>query len=139
MTTKQSGGRITGLLALTFEAQVAMQRNDPVMVTGDYEVGIADGTKPVVGFVSVSNVKRTSTEAAQTGPVPNVPGDVTVEARGLMVLELQSGAAIAAGAPVGINATGDLVAVADAGVLGYVGIALTATTAANQAIDVLVG
>lgn len=134
MTTKSAGGKITGLLAITLEAQVALNVGDPVMVTGPYECGLADGTKPVVGFVSVAN----KTRQAGTGnfPVNKVPGDVTVEARGVMVLRRTSGGIFAAGANVGIGAGGALVA-AGAGV-ATIGIALMAATAAGQKVDVLV-
>lgn len=134
MVVKASGGKITGLLALTLEAQVALNVGDPVMVTGPYECGLADGTKPVLGFVSVANKQR----QAGTGnfPVNKVPGDVTVEARGVMVRRMTSGGIFAAGANVGIGAGGALLA---AGVgVATIGVALMAATAANQKVDVLV-
>ena len=132
MATKQAGGKITGLLALTLEAQVALDVGDPVMVTGPYECGLADGTKPVVGLVSVANVTRNGPNY----PVANVPGDVTVEARGLYVAEMTSGGAFAAGALVGIGAGGALLA---AGVgVENIGIALMAATGAAEQVDVLI-
>lgn len=134
MTTKTAGGKITGLLALTLEAQVALNVGDPVMVTGPYECGLADGTKPVVGFVSVANKMR----QAGTGnfPVNKVPGDVTVEARGFMVRRMTSGGAFAAGASVGIGAGGALVAAGAA--VARIGIALIASTGSGQKVDVLI-
>lgn len=135
MATKKAGGRITGHLALTCEAAVALQVNDHVHISADYTVSLADGTKPVIGHVSVRNVKRVSTPTSDTFPVANPGGDVTVEARGWNVQSFISGAALAAGIEVGRDAAGDLVALG-AGV-AKVGITLTATTAAGQAVDVL--
>jgi hypothetical protein len=132
MVTKTPGGRITGLLALTVEAQVALEKEDPVMVTGDYEVGLADGTKPNLGHVSVANkapVHGTATRPAE------VPGVCTVEARGFYVRTILSDGAIAAGVGVAYGAAGALAAVA-AGA-HYDGIVLTHATAAGQKIDVL--
>ena len=131
MTTKKAGGKITGHVALTCEAQVALNVGDWVHVTGPYEVALADGTKPIIGYVSVKNVKRigASAFAAQT------PGDVTVEALGFGVKKHKSGAAIAAGAAVGIGVGSTLVTVGAN--VAKVGIALTAATGANQDIDVL--
>lgn len=135
MTTKRSGGRITGHLALTCEAAVALQIGDYVHLTGDYTVGLADGTKPVIGHVSVRNVKRTSTATSNEFPVGAPGREVTVEARGFDVHVRTAGGAFAAGADVGVNATGALVAVG-AGV-AKVGVALIAATAAGQRVDVL--
>jgi hypothetical protein len=132
MTTKTSGGKITGLLALTMEGQVALDVGDPVMVTGDYEVGLATGAKPTLGHVSVANVKRLGRDY----PVPNVPGDVTVEARGFYVRTITVGAvAITAGASVGIGALSTLVA--SAGGVDTIGIALQGGAPGTD-IDVLV-
>lgn len=136
MTVKTAKGKVTGLLALTCEAQVATDIGDPVHIVGDYEVAIANGTKPVLGFVSVSNKGRVSTAMSTSVGNPVVPGDVTVEARGLMVRTAPAGAAFAAGVEVGINATGDLVA-AGAGV-ATVGISLMASAAAGDLVDFLV-
>lgn len=133
MTTKTAGGRITGLLALSCEAQVALETGDGVMITGDYEVGLCDGTKPLLGNVSVANkapVRGTADRPAE------VPGPVTVEAIGFYVLTLLAGGAIPAGSPVGYNATGDLVAV-PLGDPSERGVALTGTTGIGQKLDVL--
>ena len=134
MVTKAAGGKITGLLAITLEAQVALNVGDPVMVTGPYECGLADGTKPVVGFVSVANKMR----QAGTGnfPVNKVPGDVTVEARGVMVRRMTSGGAFAAGANVGIGAAGALLAAG--GGVATIGIALMPAAGAAVKVDVLI-
>lgn len=134
MTTKASGGRITGLLALTVESSVALVVGDPAHVTGTYTVAKADGSKPVLGHVSVANVKR----AAGTGayPVSNVPGDVTVEARGFEVRTVTSGAAFGAGVEVGVGADSKYYA-AGANV-ATTGISLQAAGAANAAVDVLI-
>lgn len=138
MATKRSKGRITGLLALTMEAQVALKRGDWVSIVGDYEVGLADGTKPVLGSISVSNTRgRTSTVMGTEVGVPVVPGDVTVEARGFYVkTEQATGGAFAAGVAVGINADSELVAVAEG--VAEVGISLMASTGAGDEADVLV-
>jgi hypothetical protein len=136
MATKTAKGKITGLLALTMEAQVATDVGDAVHVTGDYEVGLADGTKPVLGFVSVANKGRVSTAMGTSVGNAVVPGDVTVEARGLMVRTIPAGGPFTAGVDVGINASGDLV-VAGAGV-ATVGISLMASGGAGDDVDVLV-
>lgn len=135
-TSRQSGGKITGLLALTMETLVALNKDDWVHVSGDYQVALANGTKPLLGRVSVKNIKVTQTSMSRTVGVADTPGVVTVEARGLSVETVTSGAAITAGAQVGIGAAGTLVPVA-AGV-AHLGIALMAATAAGQSIDVLV-
>lgn len=134
MTTKKFGGRITGLLALTFEATVALAVGDPVEVSGDYTVIKAVGTKPCIGHVAVANVKRDSVTAAY--PVAKTPGDVTVEVRGFEVRTLTSGAAITAGTLVGWNASSALVP-AGAGV-ATIGVALQPAAGAAVKIDVLV-
>lgn len=135
MTTKTTGGKITGLLALTLEAQAALAVGDPVHISGNYECGKADGSKPVVGFVSVANVRR----SAATGfyPSANAPGDVTVEARGLMVLTFTAAIATAAGVAVGINNAQKVVI--DGGGVAHIGVTLTLTGGTNLPIDVLVG
>jgi hypothetical protein len=136
MTTKQSGGKITGILALTMEATVGLDVGDFVHVNGDYTVTIADGTKAILGRCSVSNKKRVNTPMSTTVGVDRVPGDVTIEARGLSVETMVSGAAIPAGSPVGIAANVVTVCAPDA--INKVGTALMAATAAGQSIDVLV-
>lgn len=136
MTTKSSKGKITGLLALTMEAQVALDVGDWVAVTGDYEVGLADGTKPVLGHCSVSNKKRISDVMGTSVGNPNVPGDVTIEARGLYVQTVEAGGAFAAGTEVGVGGDNTVVA-AGAGV-ATIGIALMASTGAGDPVDVLV-
>lgn len=133
MATKRPGGKITGLLALGFESQVALQKRNPVHIVGDYQVALADGTKPVVGVVSVPNVKRLGREY----PVANIGGDVTVEVRGLFVETITSGGAIAAGVEVSVGAAGIYVATGTAGSSPAVGIALEPATGAGQKIDVL--
>lgn len=136
MVTKASKGKITGLLALTMEAQVAMDKGDWVAISGDYEVGLADGTKPVLGHVSVSNKKRVSDVMGTEVGVPNVPGAVTVEARGLYVQTVEAGGAFAAGDEVGVGALSTVVATG-AGV-ATIGIALMASTGAGDEVDILV-
>lgn len=136
MATRTSGGKITGLLALTVESQVALDIGDWVMVTGDYQVGLADGSKPVLGHCSVSNKKRISTVMGTSVGNASVPGDVTVEARGLYVKRELAGGAFAAGADVGVGAANTVVA-AGAGVAS-IGIALMASTGAGDDVDILV-
>lgn len=137
MTNKNAGGRITGLLALTCEAAVSLRVGDHVHLTGPYTVGLADGTRPVLGRVSVSNKRRVLGDATSGSRIEyGVPGgEVTVEVPGFAVHTHPAGAAIAAGTEVGIGAGGALVPLA-AGV-ARIGIALTTTTAAGQTLDYL--
>lgn len=121
MTTKTPGGKITGLLALTCEGQEALAVGDWVHLVGPYEVEKADGTKAVLGRISVKNVRRNSTTGVY--PEANVPGDVTVEAKGFAVSVEVAGAAIDAGDEVGVDAAGDILPVG-AGV-AKIGVALT--------------
>lgn len=136
MTTKLAGGKITGILALTMEATVGLDVGDFVHVNGDYTVTIADGTKAVLGRCSVSNKKSVSTPFSRTVGVDNVPGDVTIEARGLSVEACVSGDVIPAGSPVGI--ANNVVTVCLPDDINKLGTALMAATAAGQTIDVLV-
>lgn len=136
MTTKQSGGKITGILALTMEATVGLNVGDFVHINGDYTVTIADGTKVVLGRCSVSNKKAVSTAFSRQVGVAKVPGDVTIEARGLSVETCVSGGAIPAGSPVGI--ANNVVTVCAPDAINKLGTALMAATAAGQSIDVLV-
>lgn len=132
MTTKTSGGRITGLIALSMEAEVALNTGDQVMGSGDYECILGTNAKPIIGHVSVANkepVRGVATRPAQ------VPGPVTVEARGFYVRKVTAGGIIAAGDPVGYDATGVLVAVA-LGAANECGVALTGAAAAAK-LDVL--
>lgn len=135
MTTKRSGGRITGLIALTCESAVSLRVGDHVHLSGDYTVALADGTKPVLGRVSVSNKRRTLTDTG-SDIAYGVPGeDVTVEVPGFAVHTHPAGAAIAAGDEVGIGAAGELLPVA-AGVR-KIGVALTGAAGAGVDIDYL--
>lgn len=138
MTTQAAGGKITGILALTMIGSVALEVGDWVHVSGDYTVALADGSKSVIGMVSVKNVKVTQTSMSRTVGVGNPGGDVTVEARGLMVETVVSGAAIAAGADVGVAADGTIQTMGVGAGLMKIGIALVAATAAGQDIDVLI-
>lgn len=130
--TSQAGGKISGLLALTFEATVALVANDPVHVVGDYQVAKADGSKPIVGSVDVGNVKR----AGGVYPSANTPGTCTVEARGIAVRKYKSGAAVAAGIRVGFNNVQKIVAMG-AGV-AEAGISLMGAGAADVDMDILI-
>lgn len=136
MTTKTSGGKITGLLALTVEAQVALETGDWVHITGPYEVDLADGSKPVLGHCSVANTRRLSSPTSTTYPSPEVPGDVTVEARGLYVKEALAAGALSAGIAVGVDVN-NRIAATGAGV-AEIGILLTDAAAADDPVDVLV-
>jgi hypothetical protein len=139
MTTKAAGGKITGLLALTLEAQSALNVGDPVHMVGDYMCDKADGSKPVVGFVSVANRRRGLFSEGKAGvyPVANVPGDVTVEARGYQVLTLTAGTGgVTDGALVGIGAAGTAVATGTG--VATIGIALE-SAAAGAKFDCLIG
>lgn len=145
MTTKASGGKITGLLALTMEAQVALTTGQWVHVTGDYAVNLADGSRPVLGHVSVANTRRESDPNYTRYPVSEVPGDVTVEARGLYVKETAAAGVIAAGAWVVVAADNRVRAYDPTAAPGaadtadeIIGIALTGAAAAGDLIDVLV-
>lgn len=137
MTTKVPGGRITGHLALTVQATVALQEGDDVMLTGDYTVGLADGTKPSIGHVSVRNVKRTTTATSDTFPVPNPGGDVTVEALGWNVRTKAVSEAIPAGNFVAVGAAGALVNGGVVRTVATVGIALIGAAGAGSVIDIL--
>lgn len=132
MTTKTAGGRITGLLALSCEAEVALQKGDPVMVVGDYEVALADGTKPMLGSVGVAN--KAPVHGVATRPA-QVPGPVTIEARGFYVQTRIASAAFAAGVGLRHGAAGALVAAAAGERIDC--ISLVHSTAAGQKIDVI--
>jgi len=130
MTTTSAGGKITGFIALTFSTDEVLAEGDPVHVVGDYEVAKADGTKAIVGYVSVPSYTR--------GPsgLTAAAGQVTVEAIGFSVMTVNSGAAIAAGAEVGVGAAKKYVT--SAASTARIGVALTAASGASQKIDVLV-
>lgn len=116
MTTKTPGHKITGLLALSLEAQYAAEVGDAVMISDDYECVRADGTKPVIGRVSVPNKKRTSSISGTSVGNADNPGDVTVEARGFYVdTTTQTGSPFDAGVSVGFGADNKLHALASAG------------------------
>lgn len=116
MTTKTPGHKTTGLLAIPFEAQEALEVGQPVMVTDDYEVEKNDGTKPVIGTVSVPNKKRTSSISGTSVGNANVPGDVTVEARGFFIdTTTETGSPFDAGVKVGFGADSKLHALSSAG------------------------
>lgn len=141
MVTKASGGQITGLLALTFEAESALAAGDPVMGSGDYECDKYDGTSPFLGICSVPNVKRTD----GAFPTANTPGACTVEVPGYFVREVVANAAVTAGKYVVIDATSRKYKMFTAGGTyntadrdrEIVGIALTAAAALDDKIDVL--
>lgn len=131
--TPTVGGRISGRVHLTFEALAVLPVGAPVMVVGDYQVDLCDGSRPCVGFIEVSNVRR----AGGVYPAGYAPGTVTVEVRGHAVRAFTAGGAIAAGAIFGAGAAGAILA-AGAGV-SPVGIALMAAAGANSRFDGLVG
>ena len=131
--TPGPGGRISGRIFLTCEAMSVLAVGAPVMIVGNYQVNLCDGTKPCIGFVEVANVKRTG----GVFPVGYSPGTVTVEVRGWAVRTFVSGDAIAAGVIFGVGAAGAILA-GGAGV-SPVGISLMPTTAAGQRFDGLLG
>jgi hypothetical protein len=136
MTTTSTKGRITGALALTMAADVALAEGDHVHVIDDYKVALADGTKSVIGTVTVRSVKRVVDATSSTFPVATTTGSqVTVDVYGFSVETRLAGGAIAAGADIGINGSGEIVT-AGAGV-AKIGVALTHTTAAGQELDYL--
>lgn len=110
MTTKRSGGNITGLLALTCEQQEECEPWSSVHLVGDYEVEKADGTKPILGLVSVGAYGRVGTGLGTSVGNAIVPGQVTVEAVGLMVRRLEIAGTVDAGAEVGVDSTNGVVA-----------------------------
>lgn len=129
--TKTKGGKITGLIALTMEASYAAEIDDAVHVSGDYTVALADGSKPVLGLVSVPNKGR----VGSTFPAPITNGGCTVEARCLFVRTVTAGTGgVTAGALVKPDATGRKFIVAAATDIGACGIALMAA-AANGKFD----
>lgn len=128
-----AGGKISGLLALTFETDVSLPKDTPVHVVDDYEVAAADGTKIVVGYVDVSNVRR----VGGSFPVYETPGVVTVEARGYAVRKLTAGGSVTAGDGVKVNSSQKVVGGATPDDAGYIGVALTSAST-DEALDVLV-
>lgn len=133
MTDKNYGGVISSRIALTMEAQSALDIGDPVSVVGPYECDAADSGATFVGVVTKSNKRR-------AGNVHNedvVPGDVTVECPGSMVLTVVAEVDIDAGEVVHLSATAGFVPAGDATAVGQrVGLALTSATATNK-LDVL--
>jgi hypothetical protein len=132
MTTSQAGGKITGILALTCSSATALTKGDPVKIVGDYAVAKATALVPVIGYVSVANVRR----SASTGfyPSPNATGDVTIEAIGFGVKTMVCAGALAAGIAVAIDANGKVIA---ANGTSNIGVLLTASTGADDEADVL--
>jgi hypothetical protein len=130
--TNTSGGKISGQIALTFEATVSLAIDDPVEISGDYQVIKAAGTNSCVGYVDVANAKR----VGGNFPVAVVPGTVTVEARGTSVRTLKAGTTITAGQKVGPGSDG-LLHPAGGGV-ATIGTALMGASTGNLC-DVLVG
>lgn len=136
MTTTTAGGKITGLLALTCDAAsgVSLVVGDWVEITAAYTVNKQTaGTKPLLGVVTVGNVKR----LAGAYPVANPGGTVTVDVPGFMVRTVKSAGAVTVGTRVGIAQASQKLAAAGAGVAN-IGIALTAASAVDQDVDVLV-
>lgn len=105
MTTKRSGGNITGLLALTVEQQEECEPWTAVHLVGDYEVEKADGSRPILGLVSVGAYGRVGTGLGTSVGNPIVPGQITVEAPGFMVRRLTIDGDVDAGFEVGMSGT----------------------------------
>lgn len=136
MATTSTKGRITGAIALTMATDVALAEGDHVHLVGPYKVALADGTKTVIGTVSVISVKRVVTNTSSTFPVATTTGgQVTVDVYGYSVETRLCGAACTAGVDVGIAVDGTIKPV-NTGVK-KIGVALTTTTAAGQEIDIL--
>lgn len=134
MATTAAGGKITGLLALTFQTDAELEVGDWVEVVDAYEVAKqTTGTKPLVGVVTVAN----KTRVGNAYPEGNPGGNVTVDVPGFMVRTVKSAGAVTAGTRVGIAQASQKLAAAGTGVAN-IGIALTAATAADQDVDVLV-
>ncbi len=127
MTTKNFGGKITGLLALTLEAQFAAEIGDWVELSDDYEVVKATGTKPILGKVSVANKKRISSTMGSSVGNPSVPGDVTVEAPGFFVSLETADETIAPGDQIAVIAGSKMVTAASAAQSEVYEITITAT------------
>lgn len=140
MTTTIPGGTITGRIGLTMQAQYAAALGDPVSAgPTDYECQLANGTLPIIGVITMMNVKRGTGTLAGTYPQPNVPGDVTVDARCHFVRQFTSGAtAIVPGTVVGLNATNQLIPFTGAANTQSLGIALNSSSAAGTPVDVAV-
>ena len=102
------------------------------MVVGDYQVNLCDGSKPCIGFVEVSNVRRTG----GVYPAGYAPGTVTVEVRGHAVRTFTAGGVIVVGTIFGAGAAGAILP-NGAGV-SPVGIALMGSAAAGR-FDGLIG
>jgi hypothetical protein len=134
--TKTVGGRMqTTLVNLTLEAEEAMLVDQPAQMSGDYECEIADGSKPVIGFVIAANVKRNYVTGEY--PVADVPGTVTVATAFLEVRPITVGATpVVSGTRVGINSAG-LLAPAGVGV-ATVGVALMSGSTPAK-VDVGIG
>jgi len=132
LVTTAAGGKITGLLALTFETDVSLPVGTPVEVDGDYHVTTATGSALVVGTVDVANVAR----VGAVYPSYVTPGVVTVEARGFSVRKYTLGGTVAAGDGVKWNGSA-VVTGGSPDDNGYLGIALTGGNEGDEA-DVLV-
>jgi len=129
MTTKTAGGRISARVALTLEAQVAIDVGQPVSITGPYECGIAASGDTFAGVVSVANVKRGASGAY---PTDDAPGEVTVESPFSAVVTVVAGTGgVTAGDPIFVNASGAFGNAAGITEVGKaIGLALTTAAAA---------
>jgi hypothetical protein len=131
MTTKTAGGRISSRIALTLEAQSALDVGAPVSITGPYECDTADSGDTFVGIVSVANVKRGANGAY---PTDDVPGEVTVESIFSFVGTVVAGTGgVTAGDRIFLSAAGafgNAAGITEVGVA--VGIALTTAAAAAK-------
>lgn len=104
MTTKTAGGRISARIALTLEAQAALNVGDPVSISGPYECVKAVTGDKFAGVVSVANRKRGASGAY---PTNEVPGEVTVESPFSAVVTVVAGTGgVTAGDPIFLDAAG---------------------------------
>lgn len=138
MTTTITGGVINGRIGLTMSCQTAANLGDPVMGgPTDYQCTAVDGTKPIIGVVTMPNVRRGTGALAGTYPQPNVPGDVTVDLFAHAVHQFTSNATnFTAGQYVAVDATGKVGLDTAAANTQRVGIALNGSSAAGTVVDV---
>lgn len=140
MTTTTTKGRVTGALALTMATDQALNVGDFVHVIAPYKVALSDGTKPIIGTVTVRSVKRVNTGTSASYPVATTTGgQITVDVKHFMVLTRTTTTAITAGQKVGVGSTGALAVYTDGSTtVAYIGIALTTTTGTTpQELDIL--
>lgn len=140
MTTTITGGIISERVGLTLLCQYAAALGDPVMGgPTDYQCQAFNGTLPVLGVVTMPNVKRGTGTLAGTYPQANVPGDVTVGLRGHSVHQfVASATAFTAGQLVGLNAAGQVIPFVNAANTQSLGVALNGSSVQGTLVDVAI-